>query len=151
MSALPPTADIRRGYHQRESAAPEEPVGRLHRTLSPIERDLLLCESVHGLSLSDLRYEMSQGATHQERLYLFVGVLWVKLQPTENASKVSNMQTSKMARKMCTPQCTQNDNARFPKNGKYQYVIDCIEKSGAGCRSRTRDLLITNQPLYQLS
>jgi hypothetical protein len=26
-----------------------------------------------------------------------------------------------------------------------------LEKIGAGCRNRTRDLLITNQPLYQLS
>jgi len=26
-----------------------------------------------------------------------------------------------------------------------------VSGNGAGCRNRTRDLLITNQPLYQLS
>ena len=36
--------------------------------------------------------------------------------------------------------------------GNGEGVLRCaIEKIGAGCRSRTRDLLITNQPLYQLS
>ncbi|SRR5579883_1508959 len=42
--------------------------------------------------------------------------------------------------------------ARAPRQeGDINLAAGCLDFIGAGCRSRTRDLLITNQLLYQLS